>query len=178
MADESDPPRKFYQLKPKEFERVNDVSAPPGPLAVPPPSALPLADTTPPIAADTAPPIPVAPSAPITVHQLARQAIPDTDAPFLQRSPGPAPTSEVHGILRENLNRANQAGANDLAPMPKRSNRRMRDFLVIIIPLNAFFAFWAFGPYSGPITFAYGIGGMAVVTAGLAWVMFGVMDRY
>lgn len=162
MADEPDPPRKLYSLKPKEFERVNDVIPPPVDRAIP--------DT-----ANTTPPLP--PGA-IDVRTLARQAQAPGNLPLLKKHREAGPDIEVHGLLRENLARANAAGANDLSPAPKRKNRRLRDYFLVLIPVNAFFAYFAFGPMANPVTFVYGVAGIAFFSVALTWVMFGIMNKY
>ncbi|MGH7957400.1 MAG: hypothetical protein ACREH8_10365 [Opitutaceae bacterium] len=55
---------------------------------------------------------------------------------------------------------------------------RTRDFFLVVIPADIFFAYAAFGPYSNAALMAYGIAGIVLATLGLAWVMFGVMDNY
>ncbi|WP_414664747.1 hypothetical protein [Horticoccus sp. 23ND18S-11] len=146
MRDEPDPPRKFYQLKPKEFEAVN------------PPSNLPPADST-----------------PTTVRGHLRAA---NDGPLPPR-PLPAPTeNEVHALLRENHARADAAGLNEVQPVAPRRSRRKRDYWVLLLPINAFFGFMAFGPYRSAMTFTYGLSGMVIFTLGLTWVMWFVMDDY
>lgn len=166
MADESDPPRKFYNLKPKEFERVNDVIPAPVDRAIPD-------------AANTTPPIPLPPPGTIDVHTLARQAQAPGNAPLLRSNrDATGPANDVHGMLRENLARANAAGANEMGPAPKRKNRRTRDYFIVLIPVNAFFAYFAFGPMANPVTFVYGVAGMAFFTVALTWVMFGIMNKY
>jgi hypothetical protein len=156
MADESDPPRKFYQLKPREFEVVNH-----HPPASPPSASIPPT---------------IQPTARIDVHDLYRQA--GTPGPVLGPVQKDAAKNEVHVILHDNLTRANTAGLNDLAPRPRRRSRRKRDFFIILIPLQAFFVFVAFGPYSNVATMAYGVAGIILSTIGLTWVMFFVMDDY
>jgi hypothetical protein len=81
-------------------------------------------------------------------------------------------------VLRANLAHANAAGLNDLALKPKRRSRRKRDYWLLLVPINAFFAFWAFGPWANIMTFAYGVGGIILFTGSLTWVMFGVLDDY
>ena len=112
----------------------------------------------------------------IDVHELYTQAA--TPGPVLAIGEKVSAKNEVHVILKDNLNRANAAGLNDLAPKPKRRSRRTRDYLFVVIPLNAFFGFAAFGPYANPVTFVYGIAGMIFSTVGITWVMFFVMDDY
>jgi hypothetical protein len=156
VADESDPPRKFYKLKRREFEAVNDV---------PPPLPPPLLKLTPP-----------QPGGKIDVHDLFQAA--GTPGPVLPAGPRHTPKNEVHVILHDNLARANAAGLNELLLLPKRRSRRTRDFMIVVLPLDAFFAFIAFGPYSTVNLMAYGVAGIIIVTIGLAWVMFCVMDDY
>lgn len=60
----------------------------------------------------------------------------------------------------------------------RRPSRRKRDYWLILILLNGFFATVAFGPYRTPMTLTYGIAGIIVTTLGLTWVMWFVMDDY
>jgi hypothetical protein len=154
MADDLDPPRKFYGLKPKGFERVN---APP--RETPPPG----------VAADPGI-VPPAVGA-IDVRELARQASRGT--PLLGGSNAPANrANEVHAILRGNLDIANATGLNDVAPIPKRRSRRNRDFFVAFIAGNALLIL---GTLLQPV---FGGAGLVLYNVGLPWVMFAVMDDY
>jgi hypothetical protein len=161
MPDESDPPRKFYQLKPKDFEAVN-VHAPP------PPS----------VAGETSAPDP-GPSeinqGRIDVRDLFKQA--NRPGPALSRKKR-AEANQVHALLAANHARANAAGLNQVEPRARRPSRRKRDYWLILVSANAFFAFVAFGPYRNPMTFVYGLAGMILVSLGLTWVMWFVMDDY
>jgi hypothetical protein len=160
MADDSDPPRVYYQLKPREFERVNAVAPSSPPIDSPPAAVSPMPDT----------------SARIEVHDLLAQA--SVPGPVLAPGEKVVAKNEIHGILEENLNRANEAGLNNLPPKPKRRSRRNRDFLLVVIPLDMFFGFAAFGPYANPVSFVYGVAGIIFATVGVGWVMFFVMDDY
>jgi|SRR5688572_15648850 len=154
MPDE-DPPRQFYQLKPREFETVNRPSPP----------LAPAESGTPP-----------SPTGRIDVRDIFKQA--STPGPVLPTTRAAAQKNEVHAILEDNLARANAAGLNALSPKPKRRSRRRRDYLMVMIPLNAFFGFVAFGPFSNVMLMAYGVAGIILSTLGLGWIMFGVMDDY
>jgi hypothetical protein len=116
------------------------------------------------------------PSAKIEVRDLLAQAA--VPGPVLAQGEKVGVKNEVHGILKENLNIANAAGLNELAPKPKRRSRRTRDFFLVVVPINAFFGFAAFGPYANPVSLSYGIAGIIIATLGLGWVMFFVMDDY
>lgn len=168
MADDSDPPRKFYGLKPTQFERVNRV---PG-ADVPPTESADVPSVGP---ASAVPP-PSDPGAPIDVRALVRQA--QTGGPLLRGSPAAGPRNDVHAMLRENLDRADAAGLNAVAPPPRRKSRRRRDYFLLIVSLNGVLGFIALGPFANVMTLVYGLAGMILVTAGLTWIMFGVMDDY
>lgn len=160
MPDDPDPPRKFYALKPKEFERVNDA-----PASASPPDLR------------TDPGIPTAAVRRIDVRELARQAaapgrlLDGTNAPANRRN-------DVHGVLRDNFTHAEAAGLNDVVLPSKRRSRRKRDYWLVMSIVNGFFAFWAFGPYGNAVTLVYGIGGMAAFTTAFTWVMFFIVDDY
>lgn len=148
MPDEQDPPRKFYQLKPKEFEMVN------------PPASMPPADSTP---------------IDVRGHLRAANAGP-LERPKASRTP--APSNDVHALLRQNQARIAAAGLHEVEPRPRRPSRRKRDYWLLLAVMNGFFGFLAFGPYRNPMTFVYGLAGMIIFTLGLTWVMWFVMDDY
>ena len=149
MPDEPEPPRKFYEFKPNEFETVN----PPTHVAQPTP--------------------------PINVAGLIRQANSAKPGGVARASPA-SQANDVHGILNENLARANAAGLNELAPKPKRPSGRKRDYLFLMISGNVMCALLAFlsGGVGNPMIFVGAIGGMGLLTAALTWVMWFVMDDY
>jgi hypothetical protein len=146
--DEPDPPRKFYKLKEAEFERVN-----PKPGADDPPS-------------------------PNDAKSIFRAAAAEKQLGTPPDPQAPAKTNEVHAVLRDNLDRANEAGLNEVSLRPKRPSRRKRDFWTILLAVDGFFLFWAFGPYANAMTFVYGLGGFAMFTTALIWIMWFIMDDY
>ena len=158
MADESDPPRKYYQLKPRAFEQVN---APVSPSPVPTPPVAPGESKT---------------GGRIDVHDLYEQA--RTPGAVLTPPGKPGAKNQVHVILQDNLAHANAAGLNTLTYKAKRRSRRTRDYFLVTISLDALFAFIAFGPFSNIALMAYGVAGIIITTLGLWWVMFFVMDDY
>ena len=86
--------------------------------------------------------------------------------------------NQVHAILQDNLAHANAAGLNTLTYKRKRRSRRTRDYFLVTILFDAFFALVAFGPYSNVALMAYGVAGIIITTLGFWWVMFFVMDDY
>lgn len=86
--------------------------------------------------------------------------------------------SEVHAVLRENLDRANAAGLNDFSPREPRRSRRKRDYWLMFVLVNGFFGavLWHYGARSVPGIYA--ISGITIFTCGLTWVMWVLMDDY
>ncbi len=158
MPEDSDPPRKFYDLKPREFEVVNALPRQPGER--PPASAVAGAR----------------PEA-IDVNDLIRSA--NSAGAGLAPKAVPAAGNDVHAILRDNLARANAAGLNELAPKPRRASRRKRHYWALMLIVNAglLTLTLASGP-KYPFTFVYGIAGLVIFNLGLWWVMWQIMEDY
>lgn len=148
MRDEPDPPRKFYRLKQPDFDSVNAQC-----------SAAPR-DSTP---------------TNVQGHLRAANAPLPALPPALAAA---APTNDVQALLRDEAARMRTAGVGAVVPRPRRRSRRTRDFWLLLLAANGFFAFTAFGPYRNPMTLTYGIGGMILSTISLTWVMWFVMDDY
>lgn len=158
MSDAPDPPRKFYAFKPREFETVNPPVAPPQPPAAPPePQAM----------------EPPATPAPPDAREIARLATPK--GKLLATSSRLGAENDVHAILRDNLAKANAAGLNELTPKPPRKSRRTRDYFLTLGAGNLFFiATILFRPHVA----VFAVAGMIILTLGLTWVMWFVMDDY
>jgi hypothetical protein len=154
MPDAPDPPRKFYKFKPTEFENVNGVSR-----------HSPLHEGQP----RPDPGIVETEKVRIDVRDLARAAA----IPTAKSQPAPAtPANEVHAMLRDNLARANAAGANRVAPVVKRPSRRKRDYFITLALGNAVLA------VATAIMPIYGGAGLVIFNIGLTWIMWFVLDDY
>lgn len=160
-ADEPDPPRKFYEFKPREFERVNPVAPAAKPLV-----ASPIKGTR-----------PVSTSGPITVQDILREANAAGDAPVIGIATN-ATKNDVHGHLRMNLDKANAAGLNKLQPLKVRPSRRKRDYIFLLAVGNPIFAGIVLLGHDNPIVFVCGIGGAAMYNVSITWVMWFIMDRH
>jgi hypothetical protein len=158
--DPSDPPRKFFELKDREFERVNP--------ARPPESA----------ASANPPPPPADASKPIDVRDIYQQAA--TPGPVLSPGSRRNDPNEVHGILRENLARENAAGLNEVPHRRRPVSRRFRDYVLLMVGLNVGLGLNAVRASHGGdvVGFVSSIAGMGLLSAGVTWVMWFVMDRY
>lgn len=97
--------------------------------------------------------------------------------PAAHASPLPtAPT--VEDLLRGNLARAQAASGELMTPAPKRSRRRRFDYAFMVVFGNLF-AVLAFVLLPGnPMVLVPLLGFVVIYNIGLAWVLFGVMDRY
>jgi hypothetical protein len=161
MHDEPDPPRKFYGFKPNEFEAANEpprepTPATPAPIA-PDPGIVSVHDDR------------------IDVRELARIAT--GDGPALGPNAVANRPNEVHAILRDNLDRANTAGLNDVSLRQRRS-RRLRDYLIAVTLLN--------GPLGGAawffrreaITLVFILAVFVFFNIRFAWHVWAIMDDY
>jgi len=86
----------------------------------------------------------------------------------------PPPPNEIETILQQNRARQQQAGLDRLRAMPRAKYRRLRDYLIVVIGGNLVI-FLSLNAFAGP---AIGVMLAAFFTAGITWVMYGVMDRY
>lgn len=148
MRDDPEPPPRNFQLKPRDFDSVN------GPGRQRP--------------ADGAP-------TDVRGHLRAANA---GQTRALGQGGGAKRPNDVQALMRDHAAKMRRADLDEVTLRPRRASRRKRDYWIVLIPLNAFFAFFAFGPFRNPMTFAFGIGGMIIVTVGLTWVMWFIMDDY
>jgi hypothetical protein len=112
---------------------------------------------------------------PVDHHALIAAANWGRPAPPTAAPPAAAQSgNEVEDILRLNREREKQAGLDQLKPAPPGSNRRRRDYLMLLISGNLvlFFGLNAIGGLA--------LGGVvaAVFTVGLTWAVYGIMDKY
>jgi hypothetical protein len=154
MPDAPDPPRKHYKFKAAEFENVNGVRRDHALHEAQPPADPGIVPTE---------------KIRIDVRDLARAAaIPAANASTL---PAPPP-NEVHAILRENLDRANAAGLNDVDLTPKPASRRTRDYWIALAIGNSLLA------VALMISPIFAGAGLIIFNVGLTWIMWFVMDDY
>jgi hypothetical protein len=169
MPEEQDPPRKFYDLKEAQFDAVNARSDHHPSIDV---KDL-FKQATAPGSFPSASPAPAADARPR----------PDPAAGLISGipvRPKPADESDVHGILRDNLARANAAGLNELEEKPLRTSRRKRDYWFLMITGNGVLAALFAGAVVSRNAFlmAFSAAGIGLISAGLTWVMWFVMDDY
>lgn len=148
MRDEPEPPPRNFQLKPRDFDAIN------APGSQRPGSG-----------------------APTDVRGHLRAAN-TGQGRTLGKAAGAKAPNDVQNLMRQHAAKMRRADLDELTPRERRASRRKRDYWIVLIPTNAFFAFFAFGPFRNPMTFAFGVGGMIITTVGLTWVMWFIMDDY
>jgi len=151
MKDEPEPPRKNYQFKDKEFERVNHAVTQETPVKR---DAGESSDAN---------------AVPIDIKDLYRAAEGKNNPSALQAAPIPV-ENEVHQILRENA--AREAGFKDIKIRPKKMSKRTRDFWLLFGLGNACLGLLFF--------FNSLLGGASLIVCNLMliWIMWFVMDDY
>jgi hypothetical protein len=112
-----------------------------------------------------------------------REIIAAANRPVLSRSAvqplkstGTSPPNDVEALLRENARlRSRLENILDLKPRP---NRRRLDYIITMLVFNGFFIWRLIEGRGSPTSLMFGLGGIVAVSAGITWVMYGVMDRY
>lgn len=148
MPDADPPPRKFT-FKERTFVSVN-----------PPAGTPPSSDS-------------------IDLQALIRAA----NAPSKTGGPAPAhgtgvPENDVQALLRANEAHEASARLPTPPPPPRPPSRRKRDYFVTLIGGNLLLAGAVVITGFNVIVLAYGAAGMIVLTLGLTWIMWFVMDDY
>ncbi len=157
MADDPDPPRKFYQLKPTSYEVVNDRVQPgsPGTPGGPPPEHR-----------------------RIEVKDLFKQA----NTPGRTLAPGArrVEENEVHGLLRDKYARDQAAGLFEVGPLDdSKRRRRIRNYWIALVAINVPLGLFAYRiGHGAAIFFVLAIAAMALTTAILTWQTFFLRTHY
>jgi hypothetical protein len=146
-----EPPPKKYDFKDRSFQRDNaPVSA-----HAPMPTAKELA-------------------------MMAGAATPQTPADPAGLNGGAnrtADPNDVYAVLRHNRAVEQQGGLDTVEIKPVRSRRR-RDFWLMLLPADILLAWFTWVGRGNPFQLVLGIAGLVLITVGLAWTMFQVMDKY
>ena len=92
-------------------------------------------------------------------------------------APTPAPT-DVYQVLQDNLARENAAGLNAVKLQPRRRSRRKRDFWLVMIGGNLAIMASVGATNINVMTVIYGFASVILLSSGLTWIMWFVMDDY
>lgn len=160
MPDQPVSPKKRYTFKAAEFDSINEL---------PPDLSLRAFQPRP------DPGIVPADKARIDVRDMIRASQGTPAASPV--APGPRP-NDVHALLQANAAHADAAGANALAPAPKRHKRRKRDYIITLVIGNVVFAVPAGLSGFNLIGTLFALGGMLLFSASATWIMWFVMEDY
>ena len=163
MSDEPDPPRKFFQLKPTEFQVVNE-RVPPRPG-----TGEAAAPDTGPNAADTGR---------INVKDHFMQAA--APKPVRPAKIRREPENDVQALLREQFARDQAAGRYNLGALDdSKRRRRIRNYWIALVVINVPLGLFAYRiGHQLAIPFVCAIAGMALATSWLTWQTFFLRTEY
>ncbi len=106
-------------------------------------------------------------------------AEPETTHASPPTSRSPEAANDVRSLLQANHARASSDGLNEVAPMAPRRCRRQRDYWLMMLGGNLVLGVIALSAGPGmPMPFISALAGMAILSGGLTWVMWFVMDDY
>jgi hypothetical protein len=160
MADESDPPRRHYGFKPREFERANDVPA------------------LDPEAPRPDPGITAAPFEKIDVHDLIRAGA--GTGPQLGSNGVKNRENEIHAILKDNYAQGLASGQFKLSNLNDgKRRRRIRRYWLVMAALNTPLAlFWWYVGTEALVPFIFALSGVVMISAKLTWETFFLRTHY
>lgn len=84
---------------------------------------------------------------------------------------------DVYAMLQQNRAFEQRAGLNEVKLRPVKSRRR-RDFWLVLAVADTAFILTGIVARHNTVVLVYAIAGFAILTLGLTWVMWFVMDDY
>lgn len=163
MQDEPTPPRKVYGFKPREFDRANEAPRPS------PSDGAPIRPD---------PGITLADHGKIDVNDLIRAGA--GAGKQLGSNQVANRNNEVHGMLRDNLQRDIAAGSYDLGVLDdSKRRRRIRNYWIGMLLINGpfgAFAYWV--GHTAALPFVAAIAGMSMFSAKMTWDTFFLRTHY
>ncbi len=102
---------------------------------------------------------------------------PPADGP-LPSSIAPPASNDVHAILRANLERDRERGLYQVAMEERRPSRRKRDYWTLMIGVNGALILTALLIGLNVMTAVYAFSGVILISIGLTWIMWFIMDDY
>jgi hypothetical protein len=112
-----------------------------------------------------------------TTQELARMAGGPVRSSRGAAGPKVDDPNDVFHILQQNRAIEQRHGL-DTVEVRRTTSRRRRDYWLLLIPSNLLLGVLAFQGRGNPFVLVCGIAGMVVVTLGITWIMWFVMDDY
>ena len=98
-------------------------------------------------------------------------------APKSVTGPKPGDPNDVYAVLQENRAVEKNLGVGDVQIRKVRS-RRKRDYWLLVVPCNLLVGYITWQGRANPFVLVLGIAGIVLVTLGLTWIMFHIMEDY
>lgn len=153
MPDEPDPPRKFYGFKDRDFKRDNA-----------PASASPPTPTAKDLAMMSGERVPL------------KSAARSDDLPNSAKAK-PGDPNDVYAVLQQNRESAQRHSLNEVQ-LRKIKSKRRRDFWTMLVGGNLLIVGAVLFTGVNVYSVILGLAGIVMLSLGLAWVMWQVMDKY
>ncbi|MFI5335967.1 MAG: hypothetical protein ACHQ5A_04240 [Opitutales bacterium] len=99
----------------------------------------------------------------------------------LNAEPGTQPASADHDVyaIRASLRAREQAaGMDELVPLPPKKSRRRRDYWLLLLANNAVLLLVLILGRHNVVVAVYALSGMVLLSVGLTWVMWQIMEDY
>jgi hypothetical protein len=115
--------------------------------------------------------------APPTAKELAMMAGPVVASPKGATGPKADDPNDVYNALLKNR-AIEKAHGLDQFEIKKIKRRKMRDYLIVMVPTQVLLGSITFLGRGNPIVFVCGLAGMVMMGVTITWIMWQLMDRY
>jgi len=112
-----------------------------------------------------------------TAKDLAKMAGPVTPSPKGATGPKAGDPNDVYNALLKNR-AIEQAHGLDQIEIRKVKRRKLRDYLIIMVPTQVLLGTITFLGRGNPMVFVCGLAGMVMLGVTIAWIMWQLVDRY
>jgi hypothetical protein len=112
-----------------------------------------------------------------TAKDLAKMAGPVTPSPKGATGPKSGDPNDVYNALLKNR-AIEQAHGLDQFDIRKIKRRKIRDYLIIMVPSQVLLGTITFLGRGNPLVFVCGLAAMVMLGVTITWIMWQLMDRY
>jgi hypothetical protein len=112
-----------------------------------------------------------------TAQDLAKMAGPVTPSPKGATGPKAGDPNDVYNALLKNRE-IEQAHGLDQIEIRKVKRRKLRDYLIIMVPTQVLLGTITFLGRGNPMVFVCGLAGMVMLGVTITWIMWQLVDRY
>ena len=112
-----------------------------------------------------------------TAQELARLAGAPAPTPRGAGGPKAGDPNDVYALLQQNRTIEQKHGQHEVV-IKRTVSRRKRDYWLLVVPSNLLLAVLTWGGRGNPFILVCGLTGMVLVTLGITWIMWQVMNDY